>query len=217
MPSLVQSGCSNGCMERLSRNTNEINKLNGVKGFIVARKRVPNDSQYINAKNSEVQHSHHCSRESDKTWYARAFQPILKTRQRNFHILNSHPIVFEDEYNINQLNLQIHVGGHFIPYIDSFPNQVNLSQPSSICVNLDKLFQPRSTCFNLDQFGAGEKHRSWATSHRSFICFFNNTVQSQTFQLSRILRETHAFDIFLTLTHLDNTFSRCHACSFPTE
>ncbi len=33
-------------------------------------------------------------------------------------------------------------------------------------------------------------------------------VQIQTFQLSRILRETHAFDIFLTLTRTDTIFSR---------
>ena len=30
----------------------------------------------------------------------------------------------------------------------------------------------------------------------------------QTFQLSRILRETHAFDLFLTLTRIDSIFSR---------
>ena len=37
-----------------------------------------------------------------------------------------------------------------------FSNQVNLSQP-------------RSVCFNLDQFGAGKKLRSQATSHRSLL------------------------------------------------
>ena len=30
----------------------------------------------------------------------------------------------------------------------------------------------------------------------------------QTFQLSRILRETHAFDLFLTLTRIDTILSR---------
>ena len=35
-----------------------------------------------------------------------------------------------------------------------------------------------------------------------------NTSSKQTFQLSRILRETHAFDIFLTPTRIDTTFSR---------
>jgi hypothetical protein len=33
------------------------------------------------------------------------------------------------------------------------------------------------------------------------------TFQQQTFQLSRILRETHAFDIFLTLTRINTIFS----------
>jgi hypothetical protein len=31
---------------------------------------------------------------------------------------------------------------------------------------------------------------------------------NQTFQLSHILRETHTFDIFLTLTHINTIFSR---------
>lgn len=31
------------------------------------------------------------------------------------------------------------------------------------------------------------------------------------------LRETHAFDMFLMLTRIDTTFSRCHACRFPME
>ena len=31
------------------------------------------------------------------------------------------------------------------------------------------LSQPRSICFNLDQFGTGKKHRSQATSHRSLL------------------------------------------------
>ena len=38
-----------------------------------------------------------------------------------------------------------------------FQTKVNLSQPRSII------------CFNLDQFGAGKKHRSQATSHRSLL------------------------------------------------
>ena len=30
----------------------------------------------------------------------------------------------------------VYVAGHFIPLVNSFPNQVNLSQPRSICFNL---------------------------------------------------------------------------------
>ena len=39
---------------------------------------------------------------------------------------------------------------------NSFPDQVNLSQPRSVCFKVDHLFQPGSTCFNLDQFRAGK-------------------------------------------------------------
>ena len=46
-------------------------------------------------------------------------------------------------------------------------------QTGSVCLNLAQFFsnqinffQPRSMCLNLDQFGAGEKHRSQATSQR---------------------------------------------------
>jgi hypothetical protein len=35
-----------------------------------------------------------------------------------------------------------------------------------------------------------------------------NYESQQTFQLSHILRETHTFDIFLTLTHINTIFSR---------
>jgi len=51
--------------------------------------------------------------------------------------------------------------------VNSFPNQVILFQPRSICFKLDQLVSTlRSTCFDLDPFGAGKKHMSEATSHR---------------------------------------------------
>ena len=43
-------------------------------------------------------------------------------------------------------------------------------QTRSICLNLAQFFfKTRSISFNVDHFGAGEKHRSQATSHRSLL------------------------------------------------
>ena len=47
-----------------------------------------------------------------------------------------------------------------------------------------------------------------ADSTQGNEAIFSVNTDKQTFQLSRILRETHSFDIFLTPTLIDTTFSR---------
>ena len=79
----------------------------------------------------------------------------------------------------NSLLIILYVAGRTEPQANSFPNQVNLSQPAQV-----NLFQTRSPCFNLDQFGqvenTGLKHSKhslkitlslMSASVNSYICF----------------------------------------------